>query len=85
MRAFEQLLEAVEYSLDTGTEWVVQFSSITEARTILCKAEKQSLDEYDIARLSIAMGEEPPDMVEEIVIVKKKCFSQLRRQLHNKR
>ena len=81
MRAFDQLLEAVEYSEDLGISWVEQFSDVMEARTILSKAEKQSVDEYDIARLAISIGEEPPDTIEKMNDIKKRCFSKLRRIL----
>jgi hypothetical protein len=83
MRAFEQLLEAVEYSREIEVPWPSQFSNLSEARTILTKAERQSTDEYDIANLSIAMGEEPPEVVEEIGRVKKRCFLKLRRVLRS--
>lgn len=85
MRALEQLLEAVEYSRDIDVPWTEQFSDITEARDILNKAMKQITDEYEIARLSIAMGEEPPEILEEVEEAKRKCFLKLKRTLAENR
>ena len=81
MRAFEQLLEAIEYSEDMNVPWSDQFSTMSEARSILNKANKQRLDEYDIARLAIALDEEPPDTLETVADTRKRCFSKLRRTI----
>ena len=81
MQTFEQLLEAVEYSEDIGVSWTEQFTDLSEAKNILNKAKKQQLDEYDIARLAIAIGEEPPNTLEEVEEIKKHCFLYLRKIL----
>ena len=85
MQAFEQLLEAVEYSEEMDIPWQDQFSDLSEAQSILTKARKQQLEEYDVARLAIAMGEDPPNTIEEVEEVKKYCFSELRRILKTSR
>ena len=85
MQAFERLLEAVEFSRDIDSSWIDQFSDILEARSVLSKAEKQTTDEYEIARLSIAMDGEPPDTLEDVERVRKKCFLRLRRMLIDNR
>ena len=83
MKAFEQLLEAVEYSIEIDVPWPEQFSDLSEARNVLGKAEKQALDENDVANLAIAMGDEPPDVLEEVGRIKRRCFLKLRRELRS--
>lgn len=82
MQAFEQLLEAIEYAQDENDTWSEQFSSKSEARTTLAKAKQQAVDEYDIARLAIIMGEDPPEVLEEVEIIKTRCFTRLKKILN---
>lgn len=78
MRAFEQLIEAIEYAQETDTTWEEQFNSYSEAQQVLKKAFRETNEEYDIARLAIALNLDPPDTVDEIENIKRACFIVIR-------
>jgi len=78
----EELIEAVSYSQDNGTEWWDVFDSTEDADNVITKAAKEEPDEYQVAHL-MSMLEDGDIFIETPLGEFRRCLRKLRRQLKN--
>jgi len=77
----EELIEAVSYAQDTGTDWWEVFDSIEDAEDILTRANKEEPDEYQVAHLLSLLDDDEDFFIDMPIQEFKRCLKKLKRQL----
>jgi len=76
----EELIEAVSYAQDDGTNWWDVFDSIDDADDVVTKAGKEEPDEYQVAHL-MSILEDGDIFIETPLEEFKRCIKKLKREL----